>query len=90
MVPRKRNREEMEARGPEPAQEPTMLVKLRNTWEFANLMQYIFIFGKAIKVDEELDIDVSLFPALPLIFATSFTDPLLLYTVLKVLTILMY
>ncbi len=59
MVSRKRGREEMEASGPEPAQEPTMLQKLRNTWEPANLMQYIFFFGKAVKIDEDLDIDVS-------------------------------
>ena len=36
-----------------------MLDRLRNTWEFANLMQYIYLFGKAVKIDEDLDIDVS-------------------------------
>ena len=64
MVSRKRNRAEMEAAVPEPTQEPTMIEKLRNTWELANLMQYIFIFGKAVKIDEDLDIDVSLSTAL--------------------------
>ena len=59
MVSRKRGREEMETSGPEPTQEPTMLDKLRSTWEFANLMQYIYLFGKAVKIDEDLDIDVS-------------------------------
>lgn len=59
MVSRKRGREEMEAPAPEPTREPTMLQKLRNTWELANLMQYIFFFGKALKIDEDLDIDVS-------------------------------
>ena len=42
----------------EPPAEPSMLGKLRNTWEFANLMQYIFIFGKAVKIDEDFDIEV--------------------------------
>ena len=44
----------------EPPVEPSMLDKLRNTWEFANLMQYIFIFGKAVKIDEDFDIEVRL------------------------------
>ena len=42
----------------EPATEPELLVKLRNMWEFANIMQYIFIFGKAVKIDEDFDIEV--------------------------------
>lgn len=68
MVSRKRNHEEMEAEDPEPAQATTVLDKLRNTWEFANLMQYIFIFGKAVKIDEDLDIDVSFSTVLPVNF----------------------
>ena len=56
MVARKRGREEMESA--EPIPERSLLDKLRNTWEFANLMQYIFIFGKAVKIDEDLDIEV--------------------------------
>ena len=65
MVSRKRGHEEMETLGPEPAQEPTMLDRLRSTWEFANLMQYIYLFGKALKIDEDLDIDVSSSSATP-------------------------
>ena len=42
----------------ESAPEPSLLSRLRNTWEFANLMQYIFIFGRAVKIDEEFDIEV--------------------------------
>lgn len=42
----------------EPALEPTMLDKLRNTWEFANIMQYIYIFGRVVKIDEDLTIEV--------------------------------
>lgn len=58
MGSRKRNRDEMESL--EPALELSMLDKLRNTWELANLMQYIYIFGKAVKIDEDLTIEVLL------------------------------
>ncbi|TKA71737.1 hypothetical protein B0A55_08538 [Friedmanniomyces simplex] len=33
------------------------LQKLRNMWEFASLMQYIFLFGHIVKVDDDLDIE---------------------------------
>ncbi|KAL9121614.1 MAG: hypothetical protein Q9187_001830 [Circinaria calcarea] len=55
MVSRKRGRAEMESSEPTP--EPSLLSRLRSTWEFANLMQYIFIFGRAVKIDEEFDIE---------------------------------
>lgn len=58
MGSRKRGRDEMELA--EPAPEESMLQKLRNSWEFANLMQYIYIFGKVVKIDEDLAIEVSL------------------------------
>ena len=58
MGSRKRNRDEMESS--EPAPELSMLDRLRNTWELANLMQYIYIFGKAVKIDEDLTIEVLL------------------------------
>ena len=44
----------------EPVQDDTMLIKLRNMWEFSNLMQYIFIFGRAVKIDEDFTIEVLL------------------------------
>ncbi len=56
MVSRKRGRHELESS--EPVSEPTLLDRIRNMWEFANLMQYIFIFGRAVKIDEDLDIEV--------------------------------
>lgn len=56
MPSRKRGFEEMEA--DEPDQEPSLLDKVRNMWEFASLMQYIFFFGKAVKIDDDLDIEV--------------------------------
>jgi hypothetical protein len=66
MVSRKRAREEAAAAEaqdttpatPAPEKEDSLLVRLRNTWEFANLMQWIFIFGKAVKIDEEFDVEV--------------------------------
>ncbi|KAL8650275.1 MAG: hypothetical protein Q9226_005210 [Calogaya cf. arnoldii] len=55
MTSRKRGRAEMESS--EPAPESSLLQRIRNTWEFANLMQFIFIFGKAVKIDEDFSID---------------------------------
>ncbi|KAL8907076.1 MAG: hypothetical protein Q9207_001617 [Kuettlingeria erythrocarpa] len=51
---RKRGRAEMESS--EPAA-PSLLQRIRNCWEFSNLMQFIFIFGKAVRIDEDLTID---------------------------------
>ena len=42
----------MEADAVEAPKEPTLLDRIRNTWEFANLSQWIFTFGKAVKIDE--------------------------------------
>jgi hypothetical protein len=58
-MPRKRTRDEMEAIEPEVEKEtPSMLNRIRSTWEFASVMQFIFIFGKAVKIDEDFDIEV--------------------------------
>ncbi|KAG8533328.1 uncharacterized protein KY384_002111 [Bacidia gigantensis] len=56
MVARKRGHEEIDA-SEHASTPPTLLERLRSTWEFANLMQYIYIFGKAVKIDENLDIE---------------------------------
>ncbi|KAL5332176.1 hypothetical protein BJX70DRAFT_404884 [Aspergillus crustosus] len=40
-----------------PNEEPGLLSQLRDCWEFANLMQYIAIFGKIMKIDEDFGID---------------------------------
>jgi hypothetical protein len=45
---KKRGRQEMEA--PEPQEERPMIERIRNMWEFANLAQWIYIFGKAVKI----------------------------------------
>ena len=45
--------------GVEPFKEPSILERIRSMWEFANLVQWIFIFGRAVKIDENLDVEVS-------------------------------
>ncbi|PFH58938.1 hypothetical protein XA68_13027 [Ophiocordyceps unilateralis] len=35
----------------------TTLSRIRNMWQFANLCQWIYIFGKAAKIDESIDVE---------------------------------
>lgn len=42
-----------------PTREPSLLDRIRSSWEFAALVQWIYIFGKVVKIDEDLDIEVS-------------------------------
>lgn len=35
-----------------------LLQRIRHMWQFANLCQWIYIFGKAAKIDESLEIEV--------------------------------
>lgn len=42
-----------------PEEKQEMLSQLRNMWEFASLMQYIFMFGHVVKIDDDFDIEVS-------------------------------
>lgn len=65
MASRKRARDERESS--EPPKEIAVLDRLRNMWEFASLMQFIFIFGKAVKIDEDFDIEVLLLLSWPFI-----------------------
>lgn len=39
-------------------QEPSLLHRIRNMWEFASVMQYVFMFGKVVKIDDDFDIEV--------------------------------
>lgn len=56
---RKRGRQEEEVpEQPDASAPPGIIEQLRNMWEFANLAQFIFMFGKAVKLDENLDIEV--------------------------------
>lgn len=36
------------------------LHRLRNMWEFASFMQYVFLFGHIVKIDDDFDIEVRL------------------------------
>jgi hypothetical protein len=40
----------------EAPKEPSTLDRLRNMWQFANLMQYITMFGDVVKIDKDMDI----------------------------------
>lgn len=69
MVSRKRTRSEVDTAPEQPPEEPGLLQKLRNCWEFASLMQYIAIFGKVMKIDEDFGIEVrSANPTPPVFF----------------------
>ncbi|KAL4981577.1 hypothetical protein BDW68DRAFT_183366 [Aspergillus falconensis] len=62
MVSRKRTRSEADAlpeQTEQPHEERGLLTQLRNCWEFANLMQYIAIFGKLMKIDEDFGIEAA-------------------------------
>jgi hypothetical protein len=56
MPARKRARDEMEVE--EAVEQPSTLKRLRNMWQFANLAQYISLFGDAVKIDKDFDIEV--------------------------------
>jgi hypothetical protein len=62
MPARKRGRAEMEVDEAvsEPPTIPSLLLQIRNLWEFASLMQYLFFFGRAVKLDD-VDVEVGLY-----------------------------
>lgn len=41
----------------EAPKELSLLQRVRNTWQFANLFQWIYLFGKVVKIDDSIDID---------------------------------
>ncbi|KAF2161837.1 hypothetical protein M409DRAFT_58904 [Zasmidium cellare ATCC 36951] len=41
-----------------PPEQQETLTTLRNMWEFASLMQYIFLFGQVVKIDDDFDIEM--------------------------------
>lgn len=41
------------------------LRQLRTMWEFASFMQYIFLFGHVVKIDDDFDIEVCTPPRRP-------------------------
>ncbi|ORY62290.1 uncharacterized protein BCR38DRAFT_410722 [Pseudomassariella vexata] len=42
----------------ETPKETSLLQNIRNMWQFANLYQWIYIFGKVVKIDDSIDMDV--------------------------------
>lgn len=60
MPSRKRSRREAESTPPEPEKpnDTSLIHKLRNSFYFANLYQWICIFGKVVKLDDNMDIAV--------------------------------
>ncbi|KAB8339144.1 hypothetical protein FH972_022080 [Carpinus fangiana] len=56
MPSRKRGHDEVDHS--EMAGEPSLLQRVRNSWQFASLMQYIQIFGDAAKIPEKVDVDM--------------------------------
>ncbi|KEQ73741.1 hypothetical protein M436DRAFT_15482, partial [Aureobasidium namibiae CBS 147.97] len=75
MPARKRARKEAEPDKPIAAAEKAKphnetLVRLRNMWQFAALMQYMYIFGKPVKIDPDFDMEACAQP-------DSITDQLL-------------
>lgn len=57
MPSRKRSIEAVD--GDAEAAGPQLLHRIRNMWQFANLCQWIYMFGKVAKIDESIDIEVS-------------------------------
>ncbi|KAL2137076.1 hypothetical protein VTI74DRAFT_9682 [Chaetomium olivicolor] len=56
-VSRKRSLRELDSDNPPAPKEPSMLQRIRNMWQFANLYQFILLFGRALKLDDNLDIE---------------------------------
>ncbi|KAK0633364.1 hypothetical protein B0T14DRAFT_65032 [Immersiella caudata] len=54
---RKRSLREVEVETVQPPAPPSMLHRIRNMWQFANLFQFILLFGKALKMDDNLDVE---------------------------------
>jgi hypothetical protein len=60
MPARKRGRQEVDLDSSiiEPQTKNETLERLRNMWQFSALMQYIYIFGKPVKIDPDFDMEV--------------------------------
>lgn len=69
MSSRKRSLREANIASPQEVQEDSLIHNLRNSFYFANLYQWICIFGKVVKIDDNLDIEVRPYglqiPAMP-------------------------
>lgn len=58
MPSRKRSLQEADSAHSEQAKDQSLVHRLRNSFYFANLYQWICIFGKVVKIDDNLDIAV--------------------------------
>ncbi|KAL1843142.1 hypothetical protein VTJ49DRAFT_2892 [Mycothermus thermophilus] len=54
---RKRSFQEHNSDNADAPAQPSILQRIRNMWQFANLYQFILLFGKALKIDDNLDIE---------------------------------
>lgn len=54
MPSRKRSLEEADDGA---APDNSLLTRIRGMWQFANMSQWVFTFGKAAKIDESIDIE---------------------------------
>ena len=59
-MPAVRNRPRAEWEADDPPQPPILLSQMRNMWQFANITQFMYIFGDALKIDKDLDSEVQL------------------------------
>jgi hypothetical protein len=55
---RKRSFRELDSGNDQEPKQPSMLHRIRNMWQFANLVQFIVLFGQTLKLDNNLDIEV--------------------------------
>lgn len=58
MSSRKRSLREANITPVQQSHEESLIQNLRNSFYFANLYQWICIFGKVVKIDDNLDIEV--------------------------------
>ena len=59
---RKRSLQELDSDNAQAQKQPSTLSRIRNMWQFANLFQFILLFGSALKLDDSLDIEVGRTP----------------------------
>ncbi|KAI3331927.1 hypothetical protein HD806DRAFT_478814 [Xylariaceae sp. AK1471] len=48
---------ELDVETQQPSSESSLLQRIRNSWQFANLFQWIYLFGRVVKIDDNIDID---------------------------------
>ncbi|KAH6636728.1 hypothetical protein F5144DRAFT_568485 [Chaetomium tenue] len=53
----KRSLQELSSANVQDPEQPSVLHRIRNMWQFANLFQFIQLFGQALKLDDSLDIE---------------------------------